>query len=100
MIRSNGLLSLNSGMNGGKFGQPHFQIRNFWHYLPQNTFRTACITIYMPLLALPYLSELLIPQFTILYVMIFFSEICICFSEVSIDIAQKYTLSPLNSKGQ
>src|SRR6266849_9824689 len=33
MIRSNGLLSFNSSMNGGEFVQPHFQIREFLGYL-------------------------------------------------------------------
>ena len=32
MIRSNGLLSFNSSMNGGEFVQPHFQIRQFLRY--------------------------------------------------------------------
>src|SRR6266436_6863577 len=33
MIRSNGLLSFNSSMNGGEFVQPHVQIREFLRYL-------------------------------------------------------------------
>ena len=46
MIRTNGLLFINSSMNDGKFDRPHFQIRKFWHYLflktPSGQYALAC----------------------------------------------------------
>jgi len=73
MIRSNGLLSFNSSMNGGEFVQPHFQIRKFFavsllktpsgHYVPlYKGFCMLCI----------YLHVLVGSQFTFFKIQIIF----------------------------
>jgi hypothetical protein len=94
MMRYSGVLSFNFSMNGGEFVQPHFQIREFWR--PQNTFGTPCITVYMFLLALPYLSVMVSGKTDISLSNIFL-EGSIHWGNMSIEIAQLslYTLLSL-----